>query len=609
MMDVAFFTALIMVFLRLIGFFTITPVFFPKGTPIILRVAFVLTLSYMLIPGIDYSQISNINNTMGFIANCSSEIITGLALGFMTELCFMALRLGGSYMDVQIGFSMISMLDPNTNSNSTLIERLLYWTGLILFFMVDGHHMLIRQLIDSFNAVGLGRFILNQETASIIIEVFIQFFIMGLKIAIPIVLIIIITELTLGLVGRAVPQLNVMILGLPLKIIVGLTTLILAMPIIFKLIAGGFSNIPDAFNGFFKAVPPVLFIFAAEDKTEEATPQKLQESKKKGQVAKSKEVGLALNLLMTTLIISFLGQYAMDNLQNVMTGFLRNFMDINLTYKNLFYISLTVVMKFAVIILPLITPIMVMGIFANFIQTGFIFTKETLKPDIKKLNPISGFKKIFSTRTLVELVKDLALVNVVGYVGYRFLKKNYMTILNLNNLRFPVMLEAFRGIVVKVFFNITLVMIFIAVADFIFQKRKYKKDMKMSKQEVKEEYKQQEGDPQIKGKIRQKQREMAMRRMMQSVPDATVVITNPTHIAVALKYEEGMGQAPMVLAKGADYVAYKIKEKAGESNIPIIENRPLARMIYEKVELEEEIPAEMYEAVAEILAFVFKFNK
>lgn len=609
MMDVAFFTALIMVFLRLIGFFTITPVFFPKGTPIILRVAFVLTLSYMLIPGIDYSQISNINNTMGFIANCSSEIITGLALGFMTELCFIALRLGGSYMDVQIGFSMISMLDPNTSSNSTLIERLLYWTGLILFFMVDGHHMLITQLIDSFNAVSLGRFILNQETASIIIEVFIQFFIMGLKIAIPIVLIIIITELTLGLVGRAVPQLNVMILGLPLKIIVGLTTLILAMPIIFKLIAVGFSNIPDAFNGFFKAVPPVLFIFAAEDKTEEATPQKLQESKKKGQVAKSKEVGLALNLLMTTLIISFLGQYAMDNLQNVMTGFLRNFMDINLTYKNLFYISLTVVMKSAVIILPLITPIMVMGIFANFIQTGFIFTKETLKPDIKKLNPISGFKKIFSTRTLVELVKDLALVNVVGYVGYRFLKKNYMTILNLNNLRFPVMLEAFRGIVVKVFFNITLVMIFIAVADFIFQKRKYKKDMKMSKQEVKEEYKQQEGDPQIKGKIRQKQREMAMRRMMQSVPDATVVITNPTHIAVALKYEEGMGQAPMVVAKGADYVAYKIKEKARESNIPIIENRPLARMIYEKVELEEEIPAEMYEAVAEILAFVFKFNK
>lgn len=609
MMDVAFFTALIMVFLRLIGFFTITPVFFPKGTPIILRVALVLTLSYMLIPGIDYSQISNINNTMGFIANCSSEIITGISLGFMTELCFMALRLGGSYMDVQIGFSMISMLDPNTKSNSTLIERLLYWTGLILFFMVDGHHMLITQLIDSFNAVGLGRFILNQETASIIIEVFIQFFIMGLKIAIPIVLIIIITELTLGLVGRAVPQLNVMILGLPLKIIVGLTTLILAMPIIFKLISVGFSNIPDAFNGFFKAVPPVLFIFAAEDKTEEATPQKLQESKKKGQVAKSKEVGLALNLLMTTLIISFLGQYAMDNLQNVMTGFLRNFMDINLTYKNLFYISLTVVMKFAVIILPLITPIMVMGIFANFIQTGFIFTKETLKPDIKKLNPISGFKKIFSTRTLVELVKDLALVNVVGYVGYRFLKKNYMTILNLNNLRFSVMLEAFRGIVVKVFFNITLVMIFIAVADFIFQKRKYKKDMKMSKQEVKEEYKQQEGDPQIKGKIRQKQREMAMRRMMQSVPDATVVITNPTHIAVALKYEEGLGVAPMVVAKGADYVAYKIKEKARESKIPIIENRPLARMIYEKVELEEEIPAEMYEAVAEILAFVFKFNK
>ncbi|WP_164967544.1 fused FliR family export protein/FlhB family type III secretion system protein [Clostridium tetani] len=609
MMDVAFFTAVIMVFLRLIGFFTVTPVFFPKGTPAILKVAFTLILSYMLVPGIDYSQISNINNTMVFITNCSSKIITGLALGFMTQLCFMAIRLGGNYMDIQVGFSMVSMLDPNTSSNSTLIERLLYWTGLILFFMVDGHHMLITQLIDSFNAVTIGRFILNQETASIIIEVFIQFFIMGLKIAIPIVLIIIIAELTLGLVGRAVPQLNVMILGLPLKIIVGLATLILAMPIIFKLIATGFSNIPEAFKGFFRGVPPILFIFASEDKTEEATPHKLQEARKKGQVAKSKEVGLAFTLLMSTLVISFLGQYAIENLQNVMTAFLKDFMGMELNYKNLFYISLTIVMRSALIILPLIIPIMIMGIFANFIQTGFIFTKETLKPDIKKLNPVNGFKKIFSTRTLVELVKDLALVNVVGYVGYRFLKKNYIEILNLNNLRFPIMLKAFKGIAVKAFFNITLVMIFIAVGDFIFQKKKYKKDMKMSKQEVKEEFKQQEGDPQIKGKIRQKQREMAMRRMMQSVPDATVVITNPTHIAVALKYEEGKGQAPMLVAKGADYVAYKIKEKAKESKVPIIENRPLARMIYEKVELEEEIPVEMYEAVAEILAFVFKFNK
>lgn len=603
----AFFTAMILVFLRLLAFYTVTPVFFPKGTPAMVKIGFTLILSYIIIPGIDYKTIVNINDVFPFIVSCISEITTGLTLGFITELCFMAAKFGGNLMDMQVGFSMISMFDPNSNSNSTLIERLLYWISVVLFFIVDGHHMLIMQLINSFKVVNIGKFILSQDTAGIIIQAFIEFFNIGLKIAIPIVLIIIITDLTLGLVARTVPQLNIMILGLPIKILVGLATFMFALPIFFNIIADAFSQLPEAFKGIYKTIPFII-IFASDDKTEEATPHKLSEARKKGQVAKSKEVNLALTLLGTTLVLNAFGSYGFNTLKDTMTSFLTNYLNMELTYENIFHITFIVVLRLAIVILPVVFSIMIMGIFSNFIQTGFILTKEPLKPDFKKLNPINGFKRMFSARTVVELVKDVSLVTIVGYVGYKFLKDNYATIINLNSLRFPVIAEAFGSMAMSIFFKITLIMITIALADFIFQKMQFKKDMRMTKQEIKEEYKQMEGDPQVKGKIKQKQREMAMKRMMQSVPDATVVITNPTHFAVAIRYKEGKDSAPRVVAKGADYVAFKIKEKAKESNVPIIENKPLARLIYDEVEVDSEIPVEMYQAVAEILAIVMKLK-
>ncbi|KAJ49925.1 flagellar biosynthetic protein FliR/FlhB [Clostridium tetanomorphum] len=607
MINVAFFTALILVFLRLIAFYTVTPVFFPKGTPVLLKVGFTLILAYIIIPGIGYNSVVNINNIAPFIQACVSEVTTGLTLGFITELCFMSAKFAGNLMDLQVGFSMMSMFDPNSNSNATLLERLLYWVSLILFFIVDGHHMLILQLINSFKVVNIGRFILGQDTAGMVVTAFIEFFSIGLKIAIPIVLIIIITDLTLGLVARTVPQLNVMILGLPIKILVGLSSFLFALPIFINIIAHAFSELPEAFKGIYKTIPFII-IFASEDKTEEATPHKLSEAKKKGQVAKSKEVNLALTLLASTLMLSSFGSYAVNILKDTMEAFLNSFLNMELTYENVFNLALIVIWRLAMVILPMVFPIMIMGVFANFIQTGIIFTKEPLKPDLKKLNPINGFKKMFSARTVVELIKDISLVSIVGYVGFKFLKDNYSAIINLNNLRFHILLEAFGKFAFSIFFKITLIMVVIALADFIFQKRQFKKDMKMTKQEIKEEFKQMEGDPQIKGKIKQKQREMAMKRMMQSVPDATVVITNPTHFAVALRYKDGIDSAPRLVAKGADYVAIKIKEKAKDSDVPIVENKPLARLIYNEVELDSEIPVEMYQAVAEILAVVMKLK-
>ncbi|MBU5483022.1 fused FliR family export protein/FlhB family type III secretion system protein [Clostridium sp. MSJ-11] len=607
MINIAFYTALIMVFLRFITFFTVTPVFFPKGTPAMVKIGFVLILSFIILPGIDYNSVNNINNMFAFIASGINEIITGLTLGYITELCFMSVRMAGNFIDVQVGFSMMSMLDPNTNSNSTLLERLLYWCSLVMFFILDVHHVLIYQLIGSYKSVSLGKSLLSDSLSGLITKIFIDFFSLGLKIAIPIVLIIIITELTLGLMARTVPQLNIMILGLPVKILVGLITFTFALPIFITLIESSFIKIPELFQSVFKTIP-FIFIFASDDKTEEATPHKLSEAKKKGQVAKSKDVNLALTLLISTLVLSFAGEYVVGNLKGVMTTFLNDFLNMELNYQTLGNILIIILGKLATTILPIVVPIMLMGIFANFIQTGFIFTKEPLKPDIKKLNPINGFKKMFSMRSVVELIKAVLVVTIVGFVGYKFIKSNYIYIVNLYNLRYPILIEAFGDLALKIFFKVTLVLLAIAVTDFIFQKFQFKKEMKMTKQEIKEEFKQMEGDPQIKGKIRQKQREMAMRRMMQAVPDATVVITNPTHISVAIKYKEGENKAPVVVAKGTDFVALKIKEKAKESNVPIIENKPLARLIYNEVELDSEIPVEMYQAVAEILAIVMKMK-
>lgn len=607
MIDTLYFTALILITIRMFCFFLVVPVFFPNGTPSTVKIGLTLVLAYVLVPGIDYSGIHTINNNLPFVINCMNEAVAGLTLGFITNLCFMAIRIAGNLMDFQIGFSMMTMFDPNTSSNTTLMEHLLYWFSIVVFFIVDGHHMLIKALMESFSVIKLGNFFLSQGSINLIIRVFIEYFGIALKIAIPIVLIIFITDLTLGLIARTIPQLNIMILGLPIKILLGLATFCLALPIFLRVIENSFYGIPDAIRGFYKTIP-LLIIFASDDKTEDATPKKKSDARKKGQIPKSKEVALALTLLSSTIVIATLGGYVGNELKATMITFLNNYLTTALDYNSLQKISVIVVWRLAVIFIPIVIPIMLMGVLANFLQTGALITSEPLKPDLKKLNPINGFKRMFSMRSVVQLLKDSALVTVLGFIGYKFIRDNYTYILTFGDLNPLGVISAMGSLIVSIFFKITIVMIIIALTDYIYQRYQFNKDLRMTKQEIKEEYKQSEGDPQIKGKIRQKQREMAMRRMMQEVPKATVVVTNPTHISIALKYEEGQN-APTVVAKGADNVALRIKELAKENDVPIIENKPLARLMYKELEIDQEVPAEMYQAVAEILALVYKLKK
>jgi len=352
-----------------------------------------------------------------------------------------------------------------------------------------------------------------------------------------------------------------------------------------------------------------LQFFAAEDegKTETATSKKRSDARKKGQVAKSIEVNTAFLFLFAFSSLKLLGTYMKYSLQDM---FFYSFSRISSAEaffepyyigRYLAYVLLTI-MKIAG---PLLIIVMIAGIISSFIQVGWHPTLEPMTPKFNKLNPIEGFKRIFSTRSLVELAKAVFKVVVLGFVIYSKIKTEIPTFIMLIDMSLEQILAYVGSLVVSIGLNIAVIFLFMALGDFIYQKYKHEDNIKMTKQEVKDEHKQSEGDPQIKGKIKQKMREMSMRRMMQSIPEADVIITNPTHYAIAIAYNPEKGLAPVVTAKGADYIAKKIRDKAKEYDIQIVENKPLAQTLYAAVEIGDEIPPELYQAVAEILAFIY----
>ncbi|BBK75666.1 fused FliR family export protein/FlhB family type III secretion system protein [Clostridium butyricum] len=612
MIDLAYFLGIFLIFLRISSYFVATKIFFPSGTPIMFKTGFSMILSYGIISGVDHNTVLAIDSNYMIAFYIISEVLTGLILGYITNLVFQAAKLAGSWIDIHAGFSMVTVLDPATQTSTTLMGNLFYFVSLVFFFMINGQELIVKSIYESISIVPLGHTIVYQETVMGAAETIVDFFVLGVKIALPIVLIIVMTDICLGLITRTVPTIPIMIFGMPIKNILGFITFLIIMPTMLKIIGTAIYELPDIFNKIFKLIPvvPLAFVFASDDKTEEATPKKKSDSRKKGQIARSKDVGVALTMVVCTIAVSACWNMMINGFKEVMIYFLQlptldNFDKLSLTG-----ISITVIMRVAYGLLPIALPIMVGGIIASLMQTGFLITGEPLKPSFGKLNPLSGIKNMISKRSLVDLCKNLIVISIVSIIAYRYISSNYQQIISMSNIYLPSLNVEIKNLVLGIFKQICIVLIVIAAIDYFVQFKMHNQDLKMSKQEVKEEYKQQEGDPQLKGKIKQKQREMSRQRMMQSVSDATVVITNPTHLAIALKYEEGTDmEAPKVLAKGADYLALKIKSIAKENEIPIIENKPLARMMYDKVEIDSDIPPELYQGVAEILAIVMKIKK
>lgn len=350
------------------------------------------------------------------------------------------------------------------------------------------------------------------------------------------------------------------------------------------------------------------------EKTEPATSKKLDDVRKEGQVAKSKEIVTAISLMSLFIVIKVyvgtMGQKFIHLFSEFYEVFDR-FTDTSGTGlpMNLAAGALrNLMMDVIEITAPIFVVAFVIAALGNSLQQKWMVTAKPLKPRFGKLNPLSGFKRIFSVKQVVELLKSIAMMLVIGIVVFTTVREKMNLLLTFYDITLYTALGAIGDVIVSLGIKISAIFLVIGFVDLFYQRHKFKKDNMMTKQEVKDEYKNSEGDPQVKGQIRRKMQEISRRRMMQQLPEADVVITNPTHFAVALKYEPNEGRAPVVIAKGADYLAFQIREKAKECRIDIVENKPLARILYHNVDIGMEIPPELYQAVAEILARVLQSN-
>lgn len=345
-----------------------------------------------------------------------------------------------------------------------------------------------------------------------------------------------------------------------------------------------------------------------ESKTEEATPKRLKDARKKGQVARSSELAPAVSLIVFAMTASFIAMSLFKNSLLYVQSSLRADFGREITTSNLSTYFPNLIDLF-ILILPYLVIGLLVGVAVNIFQTGLLFTTTPLKPDFKRINPISGFKNIFSKKAAFSLAKNIVKLILVAFLAYNYLANSFNKILNAGNLGTEKLFPFIMQFVVDLVINIGIIMLGLAIVDFVFQKRDHKKNLKMTMQEIKDEYKETEGNPQIKQARSQKQRQLALSRMMSAIEKSNVVITNPTHIAVAIKYDDKEDNAPIVVAKGVDFLAQKIKEKAKENKIPIVENKELARAIYKDTEVGDYIPVELYKLVAEVLAYVYNLEK
>lgn len=347
------------------------------------------------------------------------------------------------------------------------------------------------------------------------------------------------------------------------------------------------------------------------EKTEEPTTKKLEDARKKGQVAKSTDATTAVSLLvffyMMRLMLGFLGD-------RFMGGFSSIYGKIADTSNDEFTLQLScsylgeAIRQIVITALPFFVITFVVAFITNLVQVKWKVSFEPMKPKFDKFNPISGFKRLFSKDKVVELLKSIAKVGVITYVVYSFLKDKWALVMNMYEYSLTQALSIIGDIIISIGLRISAFFVVIAVVDIAYQKWKFHQDMKMTKQEVKDEYKNSEGDPKVKSQQRSRMQQASRRRMMQEVPNADVVITNPTHLAVAIRYDKLSHEAPVVVAKGADYLAQRIKDIARDNRVEIVENKPLARMLYHNVDLGAEIPPELYQMVAEVLAYVYNLT-
>jgi len=343
-----------------------------------------------------------------------------------------------------------------------------------------------------------------------------------------------------------------------------------------------------------------------QERTEKATPRRKEKAREEGKVCRSQELNSAVILCLGAVSIYFLGPLLTSQLKELMTYIFSQAPLMNADNATIITFFSRRVINFFVLLLPILASLMVIAYSVNVLQVGFLFTAKTLEPKFDKLDITKGIKKLFSIRSLVELTRDVIKLTLIAYVGYRAITSELGTFYKLSDNSVSVFAGTMSKIALTTVLELGAVILVLALFDYAFQKYDFEKNIKMSKQDIRDELKDTEGSPQTKGRIRQIQREMSRKRMMQEIPKADVVVTNPTHIAVALKYDHDTMDAPMVVAKGERIIAAKIKEIAIAAGVPVIENRILARALFKMCDIGSYVPAKLYRAVAEVLAYVYR---
>ncbi len=344
-------------------------------------------------------------------------------------------------------------------------------------------------------------------------------------------------------------------------------------------------------------------------KTEEPTGKKLSDARRRGQVATSQEIRHAFMLFGALIVVAVLSPLAAREMTGGLGAFIETIDGLPVDRAALFSLLRGAMVHFALILLlPLITLVLV-AVAGTLVQHGWLVSGESLKPNLSKINPLAGFKRLFSMRSLVEFAKGLLKITVVGVVATLVILPELQGIESWAGSSIAVSLERLWWLAVQMIMAVLAVMVAVGGLDYLYQRFEFMKQQRMTRQEVKDEHKQSEGDPLIKGRIRQIRMERTRRRMMAAVPDADVVITNPTHFAVAMKYAPEIMAAPVVVAKGVDHIALAIRALAEEHGVTVVENPPLARALHQAVEIDHPIPPEHYKAVAEIISFVFRLQR
>lgn len=321
------------------------------------------------------------------------------------------------------------------------------------------------------------------------------------------------------------------------------------------------------------------------------------------------EVNSFAVLLAGAIALSFLGGYIGTGLLTLFDHIFRNLFTLGFSNNSLQPLYTAIAVRFTMIFAPLALLLALAALGGNLLQIGFVFSVDPITPKLEKISPLKGFKRILSKSTLMELLKSFIKIGSVGLVAFITIRGELENYFPLVDASLFALVEAIRDSILLVMIRVILVLAIIALLDFSFQRRRHEEKLKMTKQEVRQEYKETEGDPLVKSRVRSIAKQLAMSRMMQDVPDADVVVTNPTRLAVAISYKEDVMQSPVVVAKGAEKMAARIRETARNHDVPIVENKPLAQLLYRQVEIGDSIPSRLYEAVAEVLAYVYMLRK